>query len=681
MRTLIWILALLLAAAPGAWAAESTPVASTRATASLVTDVDSIAPGRPFHAALRLRLASGWHTYWRNPGDAGEAPQLDFTLPQGVAASPVAWPAPEREREGPLATYAYTGEVLLPVTITGATDATTLILNANWLVCSKICVPESGSFRLDLPAGDGAASAEAPLFAAAAARTPRPSPWPARIAPDGTLVVPGLTGVRDAWFAPATPGTITASAPQAVVQTSEALLLRLARDAGFKPESHLVGVLTVTDGAGQTNALEIDAAPGPAPAAPPAGPGLARLLGLALLGGLVLNLMPCVFPVLAVKAVGLAGLVGARRRQAVAHGGAYTAGVLAAFAVLGAALLAARAAGGAAGWGFQFQSPWFVAAIAWLLFAVGLNLSGVYAVGGGRLAGTGQELAARKGLAGSFFTGLLAVVVATPCTAPFMGVAVAGALAAPPVAALAVFLAMGLGLAAPYLALTLIPGLARLLPRPGRWMERLRQVLAFPMYAAAAWLVWVMSAEAGPPGVLAALAGIVLIGLAGWALGLAQSSGRRLPGWIAAGAALAALAVLPGIGAAPPPAQATAAVTDSEAFSPARLAALRQEGRPVFVDATAAWCVTCLVNERLVLDTPGVRRAFAERGVAYLRADWTRQDADITAFLRAHGRDGVPLYVFYPGSGQPPVLLPQILTERAVLDALEARSTSRTAFR
>ncbi len=382
--------------------------------------------------------------------------------------------------------------------------------------------------------------------------------------------------------------------------------------------------------------------------------------------------MPCVFPVLAMKAVALARLSGRERGAVRGHAVSYTAGVLAAFAGLAALLLVLRAAGSAAGWGFQFQSPVFVAVMAWVLFAVGLNLSGVYEVGG-RLAGTGQDLAGRSGHAGSFFTGLLAVLVATPCTAPFMGAAIAAALAAPPAATLAVFFAMGLGLAAPYALLAVVPGLARLLPRPGAWMDVLKSALAFPMYAAAAWLVWVISLQAGPDGVLAVVAGLVLLGAAAWAFGLAQRSGRRLGYAVAAIAAALALAVLPGLGNAAAPAAATAAA-GVEPFTPARLATLRAEGRPVFVNMTAAWCVTCLVNEKVALSPAAVRQAFAERGVTYLKGDWTRGDPAVSAFLRDHARDGVPLYVMYPTGQGAPVVLPQILTEAEMLSQLAKAS-------
>jgi thiol:disulfide interchange protein len=369
------------------------------------------------------------------------------------------------------------------------------------------------------------------------------------------------------------------------------------------------------------------------------------------------------------KAVALTS--GARTGSLRAHALSFTAGVVVTFAALGGALLLARAAGAAAGWGFQFQSPVFVAGMAWLLFGVGLNLSGVFQIGGG-LSGAGSTLASRGGHAGSFFTGLLAVLVATPCTAPFMGVAIAAGLAAPPAITELVFLVMGLGLAAPYVVLAALPSLARAAPRPGRWMEVLKQGLAFPMYAAAVWLLWVVSQEAGPSGVLGTAAGFVLLGFAGWLLGVSQSASgrnRRFGQSAAVATVLAALAVLSGIAVAPGTPAAASSIEGVESFSPARLAAVRAEGRPVFVNMTAAWCVTCLVNERVALDSEAVRKAFARGHVAYLKGDWTRQDATITEFLRKNGRDGVPLYVFYPPKGQP-VVLPQILTENTVLAEL-----------
>jgi thiol:disulfide interchange protein DsbD len=676
---------LALAAAPPARALESAAVHSARATATLVTDTDAAPAGGTFRAALRLRLAPGWHTYWHNPGDAGAAPELNLTLPEGAKAGPIAWPTPRRMTEGGLTTYAYTDEVLLPVSVTlgPAGGASQITAHAAWLVCKDVCVPEEGAFHLTLAAGPLAPSAQAKLFAQADRVTPRASPWEARIAPDGTLWVGGAelspATVTDAWFIPDQPGLIQDDAAQPLSVRPGGFTLELRPAKGFRPDAGLSGVLSVRDRAGLQTDVLLAAHPGAAPASPSL--PLARMLGLAVLGGMILNLMPCVFPVLAIKAVALAG--GAANRRARAHAVSYAAGVLLAFGALGGILLAARAAGSAAGWGFQFQSPVFVAAMTWLLFGVGLNLSGVFRVGD-RLAGAGHGLASTEGHVGSLFTGLLAVLVATPCTAPFMGAAIAGALAAPPAITILVFLGMGVGLAAPYVLLTMLPGLAGLMPRPGPWMEILRQLLAFPMYGAAVWLLWVVSQEAGSGGVLATSVGLVLVGFAGWALGAAQASamrGRQPRGRLAFQAAslvaaLAAVGVLTGIGLAPdvtaaPPLQAIGAEAEAPLpFTPARLAALRAAGRPVFVNMTAAWCVTCLVNERVAIATAPVQSAFAARDIAYLKGDWTRQDPAITAFLRDHGRDGVPLYVYYPPGGAAPVVLPQILTESAVLDGI-----------
>ncbi len=661
----------LMTAAP-AHALESAAVRSERLTAALVSDTDAAAPGTPLRMGLRLRMAPGWHTYWHDPGDAGAPPELMLTLPDGAAAGSIEWPVPRRLPEGPVMTYGYTGEVLLPFTVTPGSGPLHVEAAATWLVCERICVPEEGRFTLDLPPGNPAPSSEAPLFAAAAADIPRPSPFEARIAPDGTLSLSGSglspASVQDAWFLPDAGDVIKNAAAQAVDVHQGTLALALKPAAAFNAQSSLSGVVVLRDAAGNESALQVDAAPGLlAASAPP----LLQTLLLAALGGLILNLMPCVFPVLAMKAMAVARMSGAARGAVRAHALSYTLGVLLAFGTLGAALAGVRAAGGAAGWGFQFQSPVFVAALAWVLFGVGLNLSGVFGVGG-RLAGAGQGLAAQGGHAGSFFTGLLAVVVATPCTAPFMGAAIATALAAPAMTTLAVFLAMGLGLAAPYAVLAVLPGAARALPRPGPWMDVLKGALAFPMYGAAAWLVWVISLQAGPSGVLATAAGMVLLAFAAWSLGLAQAAGRwgRRFGFGAAGAAtLAAAAVLAGVAAAPP-GTGQAAAEGTERFSTARLAELRNEGRPVFVNMTAAWCVTCLVNERIALAPAAVQRAFADHHVAYLKGDWTRGDPEITAFLRGHARDGVPLYVFYPPAPANPAVLPQILTEGAMLDQL-----------
>jgi DsbC/DsbD-like thiol-disulfide interchange protein/cytochrome c biogenesis protein CcdA len=674
------LLACVLAAEgpPPAAAFESAPVVSPRATATMITDSDSVIPGGRVRIALRLRLADGWHTYWRNPGEAGVPVELTPSLSAGATSGPIEWPAPRRVTEGDITTYGYSGEVVLPVTVALAPGVSTVSgdLNAHWLVCKDICVPEEATFRIELPTGPGGPSAQAALFQAHDQAMPRPSPWHATIASDGTLFVRGeglsTATVVDAWFIPDAPEEIVDDAAQLLSVRDGGFTLGLRLAKGFDPASGLRGVLSVRDRGGARADIALTAPPGPGPM--PAVP-LGRALGFAFLGGLILNLMPCVFPILAMKAVGFAASLA--HGKARAHAVSYTLGVVTAFVGVAFALLIARSAGGAAaggaGWGFQFASPIFVAAMAWLLFAVGLNLSGVFRVGGG-FAGIGGGLAAREGHWGSFFTGGLAVLVATPCTAPFMAVAIASGLAAPPAVTVLVFLVMGVGLAAPYLALAAVPSFGRIMPRPGRWMEVLRQILAFPMYGAAVWLLWVVSQESGATGVLVTATGFLLLGFAAWALGITQdlTLGARWIGWVGAGvAASLALAALVGLGTVPP---APLAERDSESFSPARLAALRAEGRPVFVNLTAAWCVTCLVNERVAISNDAVRRAFAARHIAYLKGDWTRQDPAITEFLREQGRDGVPLYLYYGPNAASAEVLPQILTETTVLEAVGQHS-------
>jgi thiol:disulfide interchange protein len=395
---------------------------------------------------------------------------------------------------------------------------------------------------------------------------------------------------------------------------------------------------------------------------------------LAFFGGVVLNAMPCVFPILSLKLLSVAQHAHRHRSEQLAHGLAYTAGVLASFAVLGIALLALRAGGQAVGWGFQLQSPVFVAMLAYLLFAMGLSLSGV-ANFGTALAGIGSEAALRSGLTGTFLTGVLATVVATPCTAPFMGAALGFALIAPSALAIGVFLALGFGMAAPYLAASASLRWQHILPKPGAWMEFVKQLLAFPLYGTVAWLLWVLIQEVGPGDAFAALFGLVLIAFAVWMFGrtrLASPIGRFLGTGLAAVGGAAAIVLATSLTNAGGVAHGSAAAEDGlhyEPFSAQRLSALKAEGKPVFVNLTAAWCVTCLINERVALDSAAVREAFTERHVTSLKGDWTNQNPEITGFLQQFGRSGVPLYLLYTGNGKP-VVLPQILTAASVVDAL-----------
>jgi thiol:disulfide interchange protein DsbD len=403
---------------------------------------------------------------------------------------------------------------------------------------------------------------------------------------------------------------------------------------------------------------------------------------LALAGGAVLNLMPCVFPVLSIKALSLVQQAHGSRSAARRHGLAYTAGALVSFALLALILIALKAAGSQVGWGFQFQSPVFVGGVAGVLFAVGLSLSGVFAIGAG-ITGFGSDAASRPGYAGSFFSGVLAAVVATPCTAPFMGAAVAYALTQPGWQLLLVFQGLGLGLAAPYLLLSCWPPMQRWLPRPGVWMETLKQALAFPMYGAAIWLVWVIAQQSGAQGVLQVLTGLGLLAFAAWVYQRAATA--SLASWRRAGHATAllsttlALTCVAQLTPASNSGTSANAHADFEPYTPARLDALRAQGKPVFVNLTAAWCISCLVNERVALSQPEVRQALLDGGVTYLKGDWTQKDPQITALLARHGRSGVPLYLYYPsGSDAVAVVLPQILTPGMVTTVLNPSSRPPT---
>ena len=693
-------------------AARATELAGPRVRVELISETAGIEPGGAVWVGIRQHIAPGWHTYWINPGDSGEPMTVAWTLPRGVAAGPLVWPHPERIPVGPAMSFGYTDAVVVLARLTAPADLSPgarldLRARASWLVCAKICIPEEADVALTLPvvaARPAPDPRSAPAIAAARRAVPAPSPWPARYATTPETVTLSVAAPRlraervgEVWFFPARWGVIDHAAPQNTTVDPDGIVVRLKRgDLVEAAEGPIDGVLVIRerlDGGMVSQAFVIQAAPSEAAGlAAPAAPiipavSLLEAIGLALLGGLILNLMPCVLPVLSVKALALVGHADAGPGGAWRHGLAYTAGVLLAFGALAGALLTLRAGGDQIGWGFQLQSPAVVTLLAYLFFALALALSGVWLVGG-RITGFGQGLTARSGHAGTFFTGALAAVAATPCTAPFMGVAVGYAVTQPAGAALLVFEALGLGLALPYLALSLAPAWRRWLPRPGAWMEWLKQALAFPLYATAAWLVWVLSRQAGPETVAAALGGLLLIAFAAWLSGRtrdARPRWRRAGSVAAVTGVVAALALSPLASSAPrsapPAAAATAGGPVAEGWSPRRVAELRAQGKPVFVNFTAAWCITCLVNERIALHSPVVAEAFARKGVVYLRADWTSRSAEIAAALGTFGRNGVPLYVVYPagapvagaaGTAAAPTVLPQILSERTILEAIEA---------
>ena len=687
-----------LAGAPGT-------AAAAHVQAALVADETAVAPGGVVHVALRQVIEPGWHTYWRNPGDSGQATTLAWTLPTGWSAGDIIWAPPKKLPLPPLMDYGYEGEVLLPVALTAPKDAkigqsVTLKARADYLVCQQVCVPEGADLTLTLPVAATAApdpTWAAPIKAALDA-APKPAGLTAAFTPRTPLKLsitgPVVTGgdVSTAYFFPYDSSAIDHAQAQTIERGPNGLTLSLAPGLAFKgakPPAQMAGVLAVGG-----KVYEVTATPGPplagasglgAPSTAGAPADIAAILiaiGSAFVGGLILNLMPCVFPILSMKAIALARH--AHGKTSGLHGLVFMGGVVATFLALAGALIAARAAGQAVGWGFQLQSPAVVAGLALVMLLTALNLSGVFEVGESLQSAAGAAGGADTGsLWGSALTGALAVAVAAPCTAPFMAPAIGFALTQGPVIALAIFLSLGVGLAAPFTALAFAPALLKLLPRPGAWMETLKGVLAFPMYGAAAWLVWVFSQQAGTLGLAALMAAAVLTGFAAWLYGAAQSAriagGKPWARFGVAGVSLAfalVLAFWPEGGAPSSSAQAAApGGLTSAPFSTAKLDALRAAGTPVLVDFTAAWCVTCQVNERVALSTPEVADAFRKTGVVYMVGDWTNRDAAIAQFLTANGRAGVPLYLMYGKGGGAPVVLPQILTPGIVVDAVKKAAT------
>ena len=691
--------------------ADASPVRTSHVTAELVAEQTALVPGTTTTLALRLAIDPGWHTYWRNPGESGLPTTLAWRLPPGYSAGDIAWPAPLALPAGPLVNYGYEGEVLHLVPLKVPSDAklgssTTLATRADWLVCRETCIPDGADLTLELPIAAQADFDTRWHKSIAATRDALPRPlsagWEAAATASGAVVTLNLAARgspgRMAFFAERE-RNIEPSAPQTQRTAGDGrveLLLPVAHDlAGdFK---RLQGVLTAERGfeteRGIVRAVAVDVAVSGTPIAGPkpaqaastidlGAPSATNLslpvaLALALAGGLLLNLMPCVLPVLSLKAVGLATSPVDDRNGHRREGIAFALGVVVAFALLGAAIAGLRAAGEQLGWGFQLQSPAVVTALTLLFFVMALNLSGVFEFGSlvpARLASWSHA----NRHANAFGSGVLAVVIASPCTAPFMGASLGYALGEPIAITLGVFVALGVGMALPYLALAWYPAWRRWLPRPGHWMITLKQLLAFPLYATVAWLVWVLGAQVGNDAIIRIGGALVLVAFALWAW-------RAFRG--GAHAAWAAIAVLVGLAGfvvawpllvadRDPVASAGAgaatprAVADGwEPYSEQRVVELSNAGRQVFVDFTAAWCITCQVNKRLVLNDARVRDAFRRNGVALVRADWTRRDPAITRALASLGRSGVPVYVLYR-KGREPLLFPEVLQRESLIGAV-----------
>jgi thiol:disulfide interchange protein len=662
------------------------PVKAAHVTAELKTGSPAGSPSGNTDIALVLQLEAGWHVYWVNAGDSGEPPSVEWIIPAGITIGPMQFLTPKRLPLGPLMDFGYEGTAIFPFALqthelppiaeasaVTKDSGTHVQAHVRWLVCREVCVPGKAFLGVNLPQSATPETQASENLIASAIKAE-----PAALPPGDSVQVSAsrdhlaliiTSGQREdsAEFYPLDEDALRNAADQIVVPNSKGALLKLERgDISDTIPKRLKGILKLNG----NRAYLVDAPVQPTPISAPGGSalngGFAFAILLALAGGWVLNLMPCVFPVLFLKAVSLVGSANEDRRAQRLHGFFYTAGILASFWAIVGVLLLLRAGGRQAGWGFQLQSPSFVAVMASMLFFMALSLAGQFDLGLS-LTSKGDALTRKSGYAGSFFTGVLATVVATPCTAPLMGAAIGFALSQSAVVTFAIFTALAFGLASPYLILTLNPGWSKWMPRPGRWMETLKQLTAVPLLLTVVWLVWVygrLYSSGGGDGsdhIARLLAGLVVLAVAGWAL--ARWPGQRLGMVAALGLVAASLTI-----------SLTAASADRLQWQPFSAAAINEaqaQGRPVFVDFTAAWCLSCQVNERSVLHDASVERELDARHYVLLRADWTRYDPEITRQLASVSRSGVPTYVIYPSApGGRVQVLPELLSRSAVLTAL-----------
>lgn len=677
--------------------ALSAPFVSAQVEASLVSAETTIQPGRPFTVGLRLQHDPHWHTYWLNPG-TGLVTNIEWELPEGFTAGPIQWPAPKvlKDRVGNVIGNGYEEDQLLPVTITPPADikpgeTVTLRAAVDWLMCEVVCIPGAATLELTLPVAGEAPAVNGEIggrlnevvaglpvalaeWTVTASRTT--DTVTLKVVPNGST---GHTPTGLHFFAD--DNLVGYELPQTVTPDGAGgyvLSLQISPD-GPQDATRLAGVLTSQNGwkpDGSIDGLRIDVPFTGTIAVPatggsvPAATTLAGTLVFAFIGGLILNLMPCVFPVLGIKILGFVNQAGSDRRKVIGHGLVFTLGVLVSFWALASVLGVLRASGEGLGWGFQLQSPAFVFSLAVLLLVFALNLSGLFEFGLSA-TGVGSSLQMKSGLAGSFFTGILATIVATPCSAPFLAPALGAALTLPVAQSFIVFTAIALGLSLPYLLLSIFPQAVKMLPRPGAWMETFKQFMAFPLYATVGYLVWVLAGQVNEGRMLMVLFGLVLVAMGVWFYGRwcapGATKGRRSFGLIA-GLAVLGLGAWVGWPQAPAPNDVT-----WEKWSPARVDELRAEKRIVYVDFTARWCATCQANKKLVFGSDEVKRVFRDRNIATLKADWTNQDPQITAELAKYQRSAVPFNVIWlPGQAEP-VILPELLTPGTVLDALGAQ--------
>lgn len=649
----------------------------TLVKASLLADTTAIVPGQPFQVALVLEMAPGWHTYWEYSGDSGLPTTIDWKLPPGFAAGAIQWPVPEAKVEpGDIQVYAYSGRVLLLTTITPPRDVSgnvTLRAAASWLVCAEICVPGGAELELTLPVEKSAAPANAARFEEFRARLPSNEPPPFELTWKRTgdvlsLQIQGASSATPLALYPLPGKDQVVGHP--TFHPPDMLSIKAA--------SPFTGVLSAGEGPARRAWLVSDTA-----SAKPVITGQSSTLSLwvalfyGFVGGLILNLMPCVLPVISLKIFGFIKQAGDSRHSILLHGLAFGAGIFVWFLGLAAVIIALKSSGAEVTWAFQFQNPWFNVVIGSVVFVFALNLAGVFEfVLPGRAANAMESAGSSSGLAGSFFQGVFATLLATPCTAPFLGSALGFAFSQSAAVIIAMFVAVASGMALPYLILSASPGWLKFLPRPGEWMERLKQFMAFPLLATLVWVLSILGGQRGTDGVIWFCAFLLCLAFACWVFGsfcgpIAPRAKRTLAlllivttlgfgGWYFLGKKFAYVGMVAMDRIAWVP------------FSNARVQEELDDGRSVFVDFTADWCITCKFNERTAIETPGIRALLKEKNITPIKADWTNANPEITAALKSFGRVGVPFYVLYPASNPTaPIILPELLTESLLADALK----------
>jgi thiol:disulfide interchange protein/DsbC/DsbD-like thiol-disulfide interchange protein len=656
---------------------------------SLLADTTAIVPGKPFEVGVLLEMAPKWHTYWEYAGDAGFPTTIKWTLPEGFAAGPIQWPLPHRELEpGDIEVYAYKDKVLLLTTIVapaGLKEASvTLKANASWLVCAEICVPGSAELELTLPVAAEASPANGEIFSAARAALPSSNPPPYRLdwksaETETILTISGLANATAVDVFPLPAKGQQLGHPQATPISGGTATVTIPGAGAVR------GVLVVETPEGRKGwfVSSTEAAASAADAAVPDAPAdfpLWKVLLFAFLGGLILNLMPCVLPVISLKIFGFIRQAGDRPEKILRHGLSFVVGIFAFFLGLGLVIVALKAGGSEVTWAFQFQNPWFNVFIGSLVFVFALNLFGVFEIVlPGKASNALSEASSKEGYLGSFSQGIFATLLATPCTAPFLGSALGFAFSQSATIILLTFAAIALGMSAPYFLLSARPGWMKILPKPGLWMERLKQFMGFPLLATLLWLLYILGNQKGLEGVIWFGCFLLCLALACWMYGafcgpLSKASTRAvsllLILLVAVGGGYYFLGKFGGSVRGENEATPAAGGIAWQPFSKQTLADLQAKGEPVFVDFTADWCLTCKVNERTAIDVPAVREAFEKNGIVPLKADWTNANPEITAALKQFGRVGVPFYVLYPANQGAPIVLPEILTQQIVLDAV-----------